>query len=124
MNATTTIAATATVLLLSALLAGCVTAPADVPPSFVDQRNYLNRSCDELRELRTEGEVAVATLSQKQTSARRRSIAYNWLLVVGSGALTKDRSEALGRAKGELLAIKSADAQNCGRTSETEASAG
>ena len=122
MNATTTIAAAATVLLLSALLAGCVTAPADVPPTFVDQRNYLNRSCDELRELRIEGEAAVAALSQKQTSARRRSIAYNWLLVVGSGALTKDRSEALGRAKGELLAIKSAEAQNCG--SRAEGSAG
>ena len=115
------IATALAVLLLSALLAGCVSAPADVPPSFVDPRNYISRSCDELRELRADGEAAVATLSQKQTSARRRSIAYNWLLVVGSGALTKDRSEALGRAKGELLAIKSAEAQNCGATAEASA---
>ena len=94
-------------------IAGCVSAPDEVPPTFVDQRAYLSYSCEELRELQTEGVAAVAALSEKQTSARRRSIAYNWLLVVGSGALTKDRSEALGRAKGELLAIEAALPQVC-----------
>ena len=95
------------------MIAGCVTAPDDVPPTFVDQRAYMSHSCDELRTLRAEGEEAVRALTEKQTSARRRSIAYNWLLVVGSGALTKDRSEALGRAKGELQAIKAAEVQIC-----------
>ena len=94
-------------------IAGCVTAPADVPPTFVDQRAYLTHSCAELRKLHSEGTAAVAALSEKQTSARRRSIAYNWLLVVGSGALTKDRSEALGRAKGEVRAIEAAVGQVC-----------
>lgn len=98
---------------VSCVIAGCVTAPDEVPPTFIDQRAYLSHSCEELRKLQTEGTAAVATLSEKQTSARRRSIAYNWLLVVGSGALTKDRSEALGRAKGELLAIEAALPQVC-----------
>ena len=103
---------------VSCVVAGCVTAPDEVPPTFVDQRAYLSHSCEELRELQTEGSAAVAALSEKQTSARRRSIAYNWLLVVGSGALTKDRSEALGRAKGELLAIEAALPQVCSEDGE------
>lgn len=100
--------ATALAIVLMAFLAGCVTAPADIPPTYVDQRAYADYSCAELLQLRNDGEAAVAELSRKQTSARRRSIAYNWLLVVGAGALTKDRAEAVGRAKGELKAINSA----------------
>lgn len=113
MNATTTIRSLCA-LAAATIISGCVSAPDDVQPTFVDQRAYMSHSCDELRKLYADGKAAVASLETKQTSARRRSIAYNWLLVVGAGALTKDRSEALGRAKGELLAIEAALPRVCG----------
>ena len=103
--------ALAAAIVLVAFLTGCVTAPADIPPTYVDQRAYTDYSCSELLQLRDDGEAALAELSDKQTKARWRSIAYNWVLVIGAGALTKDRSEVLGRTKGELLAIKSAITQ-------------
>lgn len=97
--------------------AGCATVPDNARLTYVDQRAHLNHSCNELRALRAAGEDAVATLGDKQSSARKRSIAYKWLLAVGgaSTASKKARSEALGRAQGELLAIKSAVAHVCSK---------
>lgn len=90
------------------LVSGCVAAPTDIQPTYVDGSKYAGMTCDQLKGRKAETEVALAALSKKQSSARARSIAYNILLVAGSGALAKDRADQIGVVKGELLAIEDA----------------
>ena len=57
---------------------------------------------------------ALAVLSSKQDNARGRAIAYNLVLIAGSGALVKDRADAIGVVKGEIATLESNIAQRCG----------
>ena len=89
-------------------IAGCVSAPEGVPPSFVDPAKYAHYSCAQVTAAKQEASVALANLSEKQSGARARGIAYNLLLIPGAGALAKDRAGEIGLPKGELLALESA----------------
>ena len=79
-----------------------------VAPSFVDPAKYANYTCAEVTAAKQEATVALANLSEKQSGARARGIAYNLLLIPGAGALAKDRAGEIGVLKGELLALESA----------------
>lgn len=97
-----------------ALVQGCVSTAAGVQASFVDPIQFKDLSCAELVAGKNQRSNALAALSEKQDNARSRAIAYNLLLVVGSGALVKDRSDQIGIVKGEIAAIDSNIVQNCG----------
>lgn len=96
------------------LIQGCVSTAAGVQATFVDPVQYKELSCGELVAGKQQRANALATLSSKQDSARSRAIAYNLLLIVGSGALVKDRADQIGVVKGEIAAIESNIAQRCG----------
>ena len=89
-------------------IGGCVSAPEGVAPSFVDPAKYAHYTCAEVTAAKQEATVALANLSEKQSGARARGIAYNLLLIPGAGALAKDRAGEIGVLKGELLALESA----------------
>lgn len=97
------------IILIGALtLGGCVASPESIPPLYTERAPYDEMPCDELLVAKQEATLLLAELSKKQSSARARSITYNLLLVVGSGALTKDRSEQIGMVKGKIQAIEGA----------------
>lgn len=105
----------ALLMVLLPFLHGCVSTAAGVPPTFVDPVQFQRLSCADLISGKQNRSNALATLSAKQDNARSRAIAYNLLLVVGSGALVKDRSDQIGIVKGEIAALDSTIAQRCGR---------
>ncbi|MDC0069349.1 hypothetical protein OAL10_11260 [Gammaproteobacteria bacterium] len=104
------------ILILSTVLfvQGCVSTAAGVQATFVDPAQFKDLSCTDLVAGKNQRQNALAALSDKQDNARSRAIAYNLLLVVGSGALVKDRSDQIGVVKGEIAAIESTIAQSCG----------
>ena len=94
-------------------LQGCVSKASGVTASYVDPIKFKDLSCGELVSKKQEKANDLAVLSSKQDNARSRAIAYNLVLVVGSGALVKDRSDAIGIVKGEIAALESNIAQRC-----------
>ena len=96
------------------LIGGCVSKASGVAAAFVDPLKYKDESCDELLTGKHERETALAILSKKQDNARTRAITYNLLLIVGSGALVKDRADQIAIVKGEIAAIESNMVRRCG----------
>ena len=99
---------------LAIFAASCATKPENVAPLPVSTIEYGQLNCSELAQERrlTLNEVAIYT--EKQRSARNRDIALNWLVLVGSGAITSDHDEALGTAKGKVQAIETVmDEKDC-----------
>ena len=97
------------------LLNACVSSASGVQATFVDPVQFQRLPCSDLISGKQNRNNALAVLSAKQDNARSRAIAYNLLLVVGSGALVRDRSVQIGLVKGEIAALDSNIAQRCGR---------
>ncbi|MBT6893500.1 MAG: hypothetical protein HOA25_18505 [Gammaproteobacteria bacterium] len=95
---------------------GCVSSPSGIAPSFVDPQGYASLTCEELIAEKGSATQELAGLSDKQDSARARATAYNFLLIVGSGALVKDRSDEIGSTKGSLAAIDANLIRRCSST--------
>ena len=105
------------IFIISTLLfiQACVSSAAGVQATYVDPVQFRGLSCTELVSKKTQRQNVLAALSEKQDNARSRAIAYNLVLIVGSGALVKDRSYQIGVVKGQIAAIDSNIAQRCGR---------
>ena len=95
-------------------LASCVSTSSGVPATFVDPIQFKSLNCEELISGKAKRQSALAELSKKQDNARSRAIAFNLLLIVGSGALVKDRADQIGIVKGEIAALESNIATRCG----------
>ena len=89
---------------------------ASIAYSFVDPQGYAALTCEELIAEKGNATQELAGLSDKQDSARARATAYNFLLIVGSGALVKDRSDEIGSTKGSLAAIDANLIRRCSST--------
>ena len=98
---------------LIAILAGCATAPADIPAAMVDTTAYKTMTCDGLLlAARNEG-VNLEQVSKDQRSARNWDIALNILIIPGLGAATGDSEREVAEAKGRVLAIQSEYGSRC-----------
>ena len=100
------------IIAMTLVLSGCVSAPMSIPPSLVKDAKYDNMTCEQLRSEKSQLELDLADLSGKQDAARARAAAYNLVLIVGAGALVRDRSDEIGEVKGRI-AIVEEELSNC-----------
>lgn len=98
----------AVIAIIALVLAGCVSSPGSIPPTYVVDTIYDDMSCEQLLAEKSKLDAELADLSGKQDAARTRAAVYNLFLVVGSGAMVRDRSDEIGEVKGKLTAVEAA----------------
>ena len=96
-----------------AILTGCASAPADIPPAMVDTTPYKNMTCEGLLLAAQNEGVNLESVSKDQRAARNWDIALNILIIPGLGAATGDSERQVAEAKGRVLAIQNEYGSRC-----------
>ena len=94
-------------------VAGCASAPDQIPPASVSVIQYKNLSCEELG---TELRLAIAQRDayiEKQKGNRTRDGLLNVLLLPGLGAVTSDNEDNVAQSKGRVIALEGEIEKRC-----------
>ncbi len=106
----------ATVLLVTAMMAGCAANPEDIAPEFIDESRYQNLNCEQFQAERSRVEADLTTASARQKEKRSDDVAGVIFLALPLGSMSSDEDlePEIARLKGERDALdRGAKLKNC-----------
>lgn len=106
---------TLAVLAVILCLAGCATAPENIPPSYISEMSYNQYTCEQLAQEQTRLSAALATTCDAQRQCRSNDVAGVIFLGLPVSSLSgSNQASEVARLKGELQALqKAAILKNC-----------